>query len=188
MQPLITSLKREHKRMANLLTLLEQEMDSFKEGEVLDYLFVSSILEYLTRTVQHKHHAIEDEIFRKLLVRDPAGATTVGKIREEHDKLAFLSDALKEAVGNVERSSELPRMWFVSIVNEYKSALWLHMKNEEKVFFPLAEKRLNEADWTEISSHTELVFNTEFDINEFSELNMLRNEILNWNDGKSLLS
>jgi len=188
MHPLITSLKLEHKRMANLLTLLEQEMDRFTDGEVLDYLFVSSILEYITRTVQHKHHAIEDEIFRKLLVRDPAGATTVGKIREEHDKLAFLCDALKEAVGNVERDNELPRMWFASIVNEYRSALWFHMKDEEKVFFPLTEKRLNETDWVEISNHTELTFNAESDAKEYSELNILRDEILSWHDGKTLLS
>lgn len=188
MQPLITSLKLEHKRMANLLSLLEEEMDRFKNGEVLDYLFVSSILEYLTRTVQHKHHAIEDEIFRKLLVRDPTGATTVGEIREEHDKLAFLCDALKEAVSNVEQDNELPRMWFVSIVNEYRSALWYHMRDEEKLFYPLAIKRLTEADWTEISDHTKLVFNEEFDAKELSELSILRDEILSWDDGKSLLS
>ncbi len=183
MTKMITSLTEEHRRMTKLLSLLDQEVQSFREGRVLDYELISAILDYLTRVSQLQHHQTEDEIYKWLLIRDPEGAHEIGDLRFEHEKLAFLCETLRQAVANVEQDNELPRIWLVSVANEYRSAHINHIRMEEKQFFPLAKKHLSAGDWQDVEDHIIRESDPEFDRLEHEDLDELRHDILTWHDG-----
>ena len=182
MSQMIASLTEEHKRMAKLLSLLDQEIGRFKEGNVLDYELISAILDYLTRSSEFKHHQAEDEIYKWLKIRDPEGACEIGDIHVEHEKLAFLCDAFRQAVSNVEQDNELPRIWLVSVADEYCMAYKNHLRLEERYLFPLARKKLSLDDWQDVEEHIIRERDPEFDRLEHDDLDDLRQDILTWHE------
>lgn len=186
MSELVNSLTTEHKRMAKLLSLLDEEVNRFNEGNTLDYELVSAIVDYLTRTSQLKHHQAEDEIYKWIKIRDPEAASAINDIHLEHEKLAILSKTFQEAVSNVEQDNELPRMWLVSVANQYSTAHRNHLRLEERELFPKAIETLMASDWQDVEDHINRELDPEFERLEHEDLNDLRNDILTWH-GEGLI-
>ncbi|WP_169569342.1 hemerythrin domain-containing protein [Sneathiella limimaris] len=182
MSDIIKTLKDAHKRMDIALSVLAKEIDQFAEGNSLDYTLVESVIEYLRRATALNHHEVEDEIYRRIAAKDASSADLISNTHIDHQKLAFLGNALVEAVENVESDSELPRYWLVSVAKEYLNAHILHMRNEEKSLFPLALKTLTVADWQEISAMLDEKAALDFIQLEVDELEDLHRDIRNWRE------
>ncbi|WP_169545676.1 hemerythrin domain-containing protein [Sneathiella aquimaris] len=183
MSVIIDQLTKDHKTMSKLLYLLDQEVDQFTSGKVLDYHLVQSILEFLTRTSQFKHHKAEDEIYKWVKVRSPEKASKIEDLPIEHKKLSFLADHLLEAVDNIEQDNEIPRMWFASVAQEYSTAHKNHLRMEEIALFPLARQALQREDWKNVSKHLADHHDPEFEQLEQDELDELKADILSWHHG-----
>lgn len=180
MAQLIQSLNDEHRRMVKLLSLLEREIERFRSGHVLDYLLISSILDYLTGIGQYKLHLAEEEIFKCLKMRDPEGGEILSDIKLEHEKLTFLCDTLIVAVRNVEQDNELPRMWLVSVAIEFCTVMRSHIEVEDKHLFPLAARKLTSEDWELILLRIAEKGEERQEQMENEKLQDLRLEIYNW--------
>ncbi len=180
MSDVIKYLCDTHRKMDVALRALAAEVHNFEEGETLDYGLVTTALEYLRRATCLNHHDVEDEIYRRILKKNPQAASTLQNTLVDHEKLAFLANALFEAIANVESDNELPRFWLVSVAKEYLNAEWRHMRGEERALYPAAKKLLDDQDWFDISAKLDRKAGLDFARTEFEELDDMYRDITDW--------
>ncbi|GLQ06927.1 hemerythrin domain-containing protein [Sneathiella chinensis] len=180
MSAVIEQLRKEHVGMAKVLSLLDEEMRKFKSGEVMDYLMVHSILDYMETFPDIAHHPLENVIRDVLVNRDPAADAVIGDLKGEHDRLSVLVQNLREAVQAVEADLEMPREDVVAKAHEYTGFLMRHMQKEEHDFFPRAQKVLSPEEWLLVEeSIVDMLDPLEMD-SRIEEYEALRREICSW--------
>jgi len=148
----IEELEIDHRNMRQLLDIIEEEMDAYRQDRVPDFEILHLIVDYTLNYPEISHHPREDAIYAMLLRRDPTGAAAVGNLMEEHRQLSRLIHRLAAAVANVERDVETPKDWLDSLVREYLARNRSHMQAEEQHFFPRALAALRDEDWAEIDA------------------------------------
>ena len=180
MSDVIKYLCDTHRKMDVALRALSAEVHNFEEGDTLDYGLVTTALEYLRRATCLNHHDVEDEIYNRILKKNPHAAGTLQNTLVDHEKLAFLASALFDAIANLENDNELPRFWLVSVAKEYLNAEWRHMRSEERSLYPTAKKLLTDQDWLEVSALLDRKAGLEFVRTEFEELDDMYQDITSW--------
>ncbi len=145
-------LHGEHADLAKLLMVLDRQIVRFSAGERPDYDIISGVIDYCLEFPDQCHHPKEDLIFRKLRERDAVAAEAVGDLEHEHDELARLTRKFAAAVRRVLGEEELPRAYVMSLAQEFVGRYRQHIKMEEQIFFPVAERVLTPQDWTEIDA------------------------------------
>jgi hemerythrin-like domain-containing protein len=98
------------------------------------------------------HHPLEDLVFAKLKLRDPAAAAKVGNLTLEHQKGAERLRRVAQAVDGVLADRKILRQDVDSIVRDFIESERRHFMMEDRKFFPAALKALEHQDWTEIAS------------------------------------
>ncbi len=146
----VDAIRSEHRTMAILLDLLEQQVDAFEQTARPDYDLMKEIIDYFLTFPDLYHHPKEDLIFRKMKARDPEEIAKFGDLEEQHDKVSKRLHAFTHAVVNVMLEAEMPRDAFVELAREFISGERKHMQAEESIFLPAALKSLTEQDWDEI--------------------------------------
>jgi hemerythrin-like domain-containing protein len=152
MSTTIDKLREEHQNLAKLLAVLKIEINSYAKGGGADLELVQDILDYHQNFPDACHHPKEDLILEHLKKRDPEAARAVGNLDLEHEELRFLSGRLALAIDNVLKDSGLPRDWFADVAGEFLNYMYRHMKMEEVVFFPAAERALLPEDWADVEA------------------------------------
>ena len=145
-------LHGEHAHLAKLLKLLDRQVVRFGAGERPEYEIISGVIDYCLEFPDQCHHPKEDLIFRRLHLRDPQAAESVGDLEREHEELASLTRKLASAVSRVLAEEELPRAYVMSLAQEFVGRYRQHIKMEEQLFFPAAERALTPEDWSEIDA------------------------------------
>lgn len=145
-------LHGEHVHLAKLLKLLDRQIARFGAGERPEYEIISGVIGYCLDFPDQCHHPKEDLIFRRLHARDEQAAEAVGDLEKEHDELAGLTRKLASAVSRVLAEEELPRAYVMSLAQEFVGRYRQHIKMEEQLFFPAAERALTAQDWSEIDA------------------------------------
>jgi len=148
----IEDLQIDHRNMRQLLAIIEEEMDAYRQGGTPDFDLLDLILDYILNYPEISHHPREDAIYAVLMHRDPRGAAAVGNLIEEHRQLSSLTQRLAAAIANVERDVEMPKEWLDALVREYLARNRAHMQAEEQHFFPRAIAALDDQDWAEIDA------------------------------------
>lgn len=178
MSATINMLREEHRRMANLLVLLNREVRAFGENKQVDFELVDSILEYNLNFPDACHHPKEDVVFQHLCDRDPEAAKAVGDLAQEHEELHALTTRFAMAVKNVLQDQLLPREWFSEIAEDYMRFMRRHMQMEEVVFFPAVERLFTEEDWEAIDAQVFSKVDPLFDDQANKRFESLRQAIL----------
>ena len=145
-------LHGEHAHLAKLLKLLDRQIARFGAGQRPEYEIISGVIDYCLDFPDQCHHPKEDLVFRRLQARDAAAAEAVGDLESEHEELAGLTRKLASAVRRVLSEEELPRAYVMSLAQEFAGRYRQHIKMEEQLFFPAAERALSSEDWCEIDA------------------------------------
>jgi hemerythrin-like domain-containing protein len=149
---IIERLSREHRNFETLLAVLERELEIFDRGDRPDYQVIRGIIYYFQLYPDLYHHPIEDLVFAKLTLRDPAAAAKVGNLTLEHQKGAERLRRVAQAIDGVLADREIPRPNVNSIVHEFIESERRHIRMEDRDFFPAALVALKPQDWMEIAS------------------------------------
>ncbi|WP_375787871.1 hemerythrin domain-containing protein [Bradyrhizobium sp. Pha-3] len=149
---IIDLLRREHRNIDLLLTILERELELFEHGRRPDYEVIRAIISYFEVYPEVYHHPQEDLIFSKLTLRDPDAAANVGNLAREHADGAERLRRFAEAIDGVRADRELPRQEVGYIMRDFIVNERHHMMVEERDFFPAALKALLPQDWAEVAS------------------------------------
>jgi hemerythrin-like domain-containing protein len=151
MSETMTLLREEHRNIAKLVALLEEQARIFEGGEqVPDFDVIRDILDYCANHSDRYHHPMEDVVFRRLVEREPSCGQAVEGLLAEHHDLTELTRRTLEAVGEVAVQQQIPREQVVHLIRQYADTLRRHMGREETELFPLAERYLTGEDWAAI--------------------------------------
>lgn len=149
---IIDLLRREHRNIDLLLTVLERELALFERGRRPDYEVIRAIISYFEVYPEVYHHPQEDLIFSKLRFRDPDAATSIGDLAREHADGAERLHRFAQAIDSVLAGHEILRQDVGDIVRDFIVRERYHMMVEERDFFPAALKALLPQDWEEVGS------------------------------------
>jgi hemerythrin-like domain-containing protein len=147
---IMRQLMQDHRNMARLLDVLQEELERYRAGGSIDFEVVSRIVDYVLNFPELRHHPREDLVFRHLAGRDAASGRLVAAIIAEHGDLAALSRKLAAALRNLHQNAEMSRPWLESLLGSFITKYWEHMGREEDVYFPLAMRMLTASDWQRI--------------------------------------
>src|SRR4051794_28089943 len=106
---IIDRLSREHRNTERLLAVLQHELEVFDYGGRPDYEVVRAVVGYFEIYLEPYHHPLEDLVFAKLRIRDPAAAAQVGDLALEHRKGAERLQRVAEVLDGVLADREILR-------------------------------------------------------------------------------
>jgi hemerythrin-like domain-containing protein len=176
----IRQLRDDHANIRRLLDALEHQVRLFVDDGEVDYEVMEGVLEYMSAYPDLEHHPREDMVLRKIEERDPAAAAKIGDLSGEHRMLAQMTGRFLEALRNVLNEAEISRSAFDDLARDYLDRLRRHMRTEEELFFPVAERCLREADWAEIDAAAKRAADPLFGDKVAAECEALRQHLLAW--------
>jgi hemerythrin-like domain-containing protein len=180
MASLIDSLRSDHSRMTKLLDALERQIGAFEEGGTLDFEIVDGVLHYCLTYPPRHHHPGEDLIFERLLARHPDAAAALGDLREEHERLARLTQRFGTCLQAVEQDIPMPRGDFLEIARAFLKGYRHHIMMEEQSFFPAAQRALTGEDWRKLAERLKPAADPLFDRREDERFKALFDDIVDW--------
>jgi hemerythrin-like domain-containing protein len=140
----------EHINFADLLDLLEVQLDRFHRGEAPDYELMLDVMFYITHYPDVSHHPKEDLAFARLGERHAAVRPIVEQLSRQHSQLKRDGNALVIALDDIVNGGVTSREHVEAPGRAYIAAFRRHMSTEEAEVLPLAAKLLDGSDWTEI--------------------------------------
>lgn len=155
----LTIIRREHTALSAMLRSIVLLLAELRRHDALpDFGVLRAMLFYVDEFPQRLHHTKESELlFPRLRQRSPEAAEVLSRldhdhaggehaIRElEHDLLGF--EMMADTVQGPAR-----RQRFEDAMNRYVGFYLEHMRIEESVVLPLAERVLTEQDWAELDA------------------------------------
>ena len=141
MSDAILQLRLEHSSIADVLDLLEDEIQRLQGGAPTDPVLLTLMIDYLRDFPEECHHPKEDLVFRKLQQRDPERAATLVDLGQAHEKLAKLTERVSDEIAR-----EAPTPPLAAILREYLDTYRHHLSGEEREFFPAALDTLTRDD------------------------------------------
>jgi hemerythrin-like domain-containing protein len=149
---IIQQLIRDHRNMARLLDVLQEELEQYRHTKQVDSEVLSRLIDYILNFPDLRHHPREDLIFRHLKQKNPSNLQQMENILTEHRELAALTRRLSAAVRNLWQDVEMPRSAFEALIKRYIETHRQHMREEEELYFPEALASLRPSDWAKIET------------------------------------
>lgn len=145
-------IKDEHQAIAAVLYSLRYLVRQACEGRIeLEYRLVHAMLDYIVEFPERLHHPKENRyLFKALRTRRPDAAGILDDLEAEHVRGQTLIEELKNALVRFELARADGLKEFSQAVENYAEFHWQHMRKEEDVVMPLAEKSLTAEDWQAI--------------------------------------
>jgi hemerythrin-like domain-containing protein len=108
---------------------------------------------YIDAFPERFHHPKEDQyLFRLLRIRFPDSAEVLDRLKQEHRAGAEKIRTLEQALARYQQGGAGEFSNFLAAVEAYAAFHWTHMKTEEHVVLPMAEKHLTAGDWEAIDA------------------------------------
>ncbi len=147
-------IRDEHGALASMLrslSLMVERGPANDREQFFDAL--RAMLFYIDEFPERRHHPKEsDLLFPKVLRLAPHVAATVAQLEQDH---RFVEGAVRELQHHLlawELLGESRRGLFDAAANSYVAFYLGHMRLEESVILPEAEKFLDDADWAELDA------------------------------------
>lgn len=152
MQPLMTRLAQDHRRLTKLIDLFDELLDRFHEGEEPDYDLMNEMLEYMDSYADIVHHPTEDLIFQRALDRGAGHHEVFEVLMRQHKGLAEISKRFRQALDGILHEEVLLREDVEGHGRELVATMRAHMRLEDEEAFPIALEYLSEADWAALEA------------------------------------
>jgi hemerythrin-like domain-containing protein len=150
MSNVVVLLQIDHRTMAKLLDLIQQQAKNMIRRDPVNYRLLESAFAYLSSYPDRCHHPKEDLVYRKLHSRYPEMAASLKDLVTEHEKLAQLTRNLMAALGESRQAEPAATDRVADQLMEFLSLYRHHMLMEDQYFFPAALQWLSPDDFAEI--------------------------------------
>ena len=148
MHPLAQRLHDDHRRLTQVLDVLEAQIDRVARAEDADLDLMLEAMTYITDFPNRLHHPVEDVLFKCLAAIDPASAGLCQEQIAEHERLFHDSAALNGLLEAIQLEEAMaPRDHLVHAGQEFVAAQRAHLLREEHDLLPRAQLRLGSAQW-----------------------------------------
>ncbi|MBT4519590.1 MAG: cation-binding protein [Halieaceae bacterium] len=154
-QPIMASLRAEHRYIARVLQLFDEQIESIATGQLVDPCVAYEIMDYMVIWPDRYHHPREDLIYSRAAEIDAQAADNVDSLQREHEVLAKNGRAV---LANIERwrAGEDDGTALVKGGRAYVKDMYNHIDSEENLVFPQVESILTAADWRELAEEDRL--------------------------------
>lgn len=132
---LMTQLREDHRNMAVLLNLLEQETEKLHAEQDADFELMHDVLRYMTIYADAVHHANEDKVYAELKAARPDLASGMNRVTQDHHTIEQHGMSLRESFASVVSGEPMRRVTLVTATSRYVDALRRHMHWEESDLF-----------------------------------------------------
>ncbi len=137
---LLAELRQDHRNMAILLDMLQQEIDRIDErDESPDFLLLHDIMRYMTVYPDTMHHPKEDLIYAGMQAKRPELAEGLEKVEADHKDIAQLGARLRTHIEAIVAGTTVARERIIGDTQEYVHRLRRHMVWEEEDLFSRAD-------------------------------------------------
>ena len=144
----------EHRSLAAVLHGLKYLVDQVRDGRRKPaFEVLRAMVHYIDVFPDQLHHPKEDRyLFARLRLRSTEVNSVLDQLEAEHIHGAKLIRDLEQDLLRWEMGGEKNFGAFAEKVKQYADFHWHHMRQEEQVVLPLAERVLTEEDWREIDA------------------------------------
>ena len=142
---ILEELRDDHRNMAMMLTLLEQEAGRIDEGDEPDYELLHDIMHYMTVYSDAVHHPKEDLIYAKLQSECTELASGLERIPDDHREIAELSKTLRDDIESIVSGTAVTRDRVINDTIDYVRRLRQHMAWEDDDLFVRADRFVAES-------------------------------------------
>lgn len=143
---LLKELRLDHRNMAILLNLLQDEADRIEHDEDIDFELAHDIMRYMTVYSDAIHHPREDLIYAGLLKLEPKLAEGLEEVEAQHQELAELGARLRSDFEAILSGTAVTRGQVVADARDYLHRLRRHMAWEEEDLFRRADAKGDELE------------------------------------------
>lgn len=150
----LSIIREEHRSLSAVTRSLRTlARDARDRGRAPDYELFTLILDYIEGFSDRLHHPKEDEyLFAALRRRGAAANEALDVLERDHARGDELTRDLRYLLSRCRVGGAGAVEAFAAAVEEYVDFYWRHMRLEEDVVLPLAERTLTEADWQPIDA------------------------------------
>jgi len=145
------NLTREHKDIIELLNIMNKIADQIRSNEVFYTSDVEDILDFLLVFIEKFHHR-KEEIFYPILVSAgiPEEPESISIMLYEHVLSRNYLNEISSCIQNCKIGNDFSGELLAESLMKYVTLLKGHIKKEEKLIFPMANKELSEEKLNEI--------------------------------------
>ena len=144
------ALREDHRNIAGLLRALERQIDNLARSSSADYDIIVGVADYFLQYPDRCHHPKEDLVVAKIREAHPEAAGRIDGIIDEHADLHERARLFRRIVGDLLGGAEVPGPAIVDAARDFIAAQYRHMREEEDLLFPTAERALTAAEWADI--------------------------------------
>lgn len=150
----IRIIEHEHRSLAAVLHGLLYVMREIRYGGTEpDFGLLSAMLHYIDTFSERFHHPKEDAyLFERLGARNPAAASLIDRLQQEHHSGAVKLRALRQALMHYQQAGSTAFPEFAARAAGYAAFHWDHMRLEEDQLLPLAKAHLTVTDWAVVDA------------------------------------
>ena len=150
----LRTIREEHASLAAVLHSLRLLLDQGPGDEPAAFFDVMrAMLFYIDEYPERQHHPKESQwLFPKVAERSPEVAATIAQLEREHAGGQAAVRELQHLLLGWELMGEVRREGFAQALQSYIRFYLDHMRLEETVVLPAAQKCLEAADWADIDA------------------------------------
>jgi hemerythrin-like domain-containing protein len=147
----LSVLRAEHRSHSAVLWSLNYI--AREAGAAPDFELLSLMIDYIDLFPERLHHPKEDQhLFSAVRMRTADAEPLLQELVSEHARGARMIDDLRYALTRYRLAGADGQAQFAAAVQAYAEFHWNHMRKEEEVLLPLAERVLTHDDWRAIDA------------------------------------
>lgn len=174
-------IRDEHRSLSAVVHALQHLVRGYRARTTApDFKLLHAMLYFIREYPERLHHPKEDRyLFSALRACTREGDAVVEELEIEHEQGESLLNALTIALSTFEAGADPHCERFAAQVDEFAAFYWSHMRKEEDIVLPLAERVLSDGDWARI--HVEFAQNKDpsFGGGDEAEFRQLFSRIVN---------
>jgi monoterpene epsilon-lactone hydrolase len=176
----VLAILDEHKYIARLLQLLQDQIDAIEHHDEVDYDSIGGVMRYMVNIPDVFHHPKEDLIFERMSGSDEGLAQTIQQLQEGHRMIVANGRSLLEKATTAAASGKPGDLHDLrDDLRHYVNGLREHMETEETRVFMPAVAQLSSADWREIDRLIKPVLDPVFSATVTGEYQSIFDKYLN---------
>lgn len=170
----------EHSAISAVLYALRYLVRQMRDGgEEPNFPLLRAILDYIVSYPDRWHHPKEDRfLFAAIRRRTHDADALLADLEREHRIGYPMIEDLKHRLIDFQNGEPGAREDFFDLAGRYVQLEWAHMRKEEDLLMPIAERVLDKADWEEIDQAFRENDNPLFGIKPKDEADRLYQRIL----------
>ncbi len=150
----LNAIKDEHHSLAAVLQALRALVARIRHGGMRpDFDGLRAMLYYVDAFSARLHHPLEDEfLLQPLRARGGEAVAIVDDLEREHARVAEAMRSLEQALLRYEEGGAREFVAFATAVEGFCDFYFEHMRKEETLALPLAEKLIGAQEWARIEA------------------------------------